>query len=331
MHRIISLSALMLVLISASFAQKAEVIIFTENGEKFTAYLNGVQINQAHAANVTLPDLTSEFYQLRTDFEDSSLPDMTTNMAAEPGMQTTYKVKLNNKGKYVLKLQSHTPMGSAPAPVAESYSSPSQPVVIEEERVAETVKFEAPIETTTITTTTTSTMPSGEKVEMSINIDGFDMGVSMDVSGMGVEMEQTESFTTTSTTTRTTSGYETFDNEEVEIIETSDIAYNGYNGPTGCDFPSQDPGFDRLLENIKSKSFADSKMTLAKQYASSKCLLAEEVVEIMKTFDFEDDRLEFAKFAFTRTYNQGDYYLVNEAFQFELTIDDLNEYLETQR
>ncbi len=329
MYRIIALSTLMLALISTSIAQKSEVIIFTENGEKFTAYLNGIQVNQVPEVNVTMPDLTADFYQLRADFEDSSLPDMTTNMPAEAGMQTTFKIKLNNKGKYVLRLQSQTALTSKPAPAAQNYSSYSEPAVKEEVRAVGTVKTQPTVETTTVTTTSSSTTPSGEKVEMNISIDGFDMGVSMDVSGM--EMEEPETITTTSTITRTSNGFDIYDEEDIEIVDGGEVTYNGYNGPTGCSFPSQDPGFDRLLENIKSKSFADSKMTLAKQYTSSKCLLAEEVAEIMKTFDFEDDRLEFAKFAYTNTYDQGNYYLVNEAFQFELTIDDLNDYLENQR
>jgi hypothetical protein len=45
-------------------------------------------------------------------------------------------------------------------------------------------------------------------------------------------------------------------------------------------------------------------------------------------FDFEDTRLDFAKFAWEYVYDKDNYYLVNDAFEFELTIDELNEFLE---
>jgi len=329
MNKFIALSTLMFCLILSSSAQTAEAILFTENGEKFTAFLNGVQANQAPSVNVSISDLNAEFYQLRVDFEDATLSDMTANISAPLGMQTTYKIKLNNKGKYVARLQSQNALSSQTAAQEAPVTKPdfavtesTKEVVIERE--------EAPSsETTTITTTSTQTKPNGEKVEMNVSIDGIQMGVSMNMSGM--EMEESETITTTSSSTiSTNTGSNGFDVEEEEII-VENISYNGYRGNTGCDFPSQDPGFDRLLSNIKAKDFADSKMTLAKQYANSKCLLAEEVTEIMRTFDFEDDRLEFAQFAYSHTYDQDNYYLVNEAFEFEMTIDELNEYLESKR
>jgi hypothetical protein len=37
--------------------------------------------------------------------------------------------------------------------------------------------------------------------------------------------------------------------------------------------------------------------------------------------------LEFAKFAYAYTYDQGNYYKVNDVFGFESSIRDLEEYL----
>jgi hypothetical protein len=48
---------------------------------------------------------------------------------------------------------------------------------------------------------------------------------------------------------------------------------------------------------------------------------------MMHCFDFEATRLDFAKFAYGRTFDIGNYYMVNDAFTFETSIDDLNRYI----
>jgi hypothetical protein len=53
-------------------------------------------------------------------------------------------------------------------------------------------------------------------------------------------------------------------------------------------------------------------------------------MKVMMTFDFEASKLDFAKYAYDFTYDQGNYYVVNDAFGFELTIDELNDYLESK-
>jgi hypothetical protein len=44
----------------------------------------------------------------------------------------------------------------------------------------------------------------------------------------------------------------------------------------------------------------------------------------MKLFDFEATKLTYAKFAYNHTYDIGNYYKVNDAFDFESSVDDLN-------
>lgn len=101
----------------------------------------------------------------------------------------------------------------------------------------------------------------------------------------------------------------------------------GYNGPVGCYRPMDEMAFQKAKETIKSKAFEDSKLTIAKQIASNNCLLARQVKEIMQLFSYETTRLEFAKFAYRYTYDIGNYYLVNDAFQYESSIEELNRFL----
>jgi hypothetical protein len=50
----------------------------------------------------------------------------------------------------------------------------------------------------------------------------------------------------------------------------------------------------------------------------------------MKVFDFEETRLDFAKKSYSYVFDPNAYYKVNDAFEFELSIEELDEYLERQ-
>jgi len=82
--------------------------------------------------------------------------------------------------------------------------------------------------------------------------------------------------------------------------------------------------FDAAEITISKASFDNSKLTIAKQIASSNCLLASQIRDIMRIFAFESTRLEFAKFAYAFCYDKGNYFLVNNAFTFSSSIDELN-------
>ncbi|MBK9515283.1 MAG: DUF4476 domain-containing protein, partial [Flavobacteriales bacterium] len=48
------------------------------------------------------------------------------------------------------------------------------------------------------------------------------------------------------------------------------------------------------------------------------------------TFSFEDSKLDFAKYAYDRTYDIGNYFKVNDAFTFESSMDELNEFIQAR-
>ena len=92
-----------------------------------------------------------------------------------------------------------------------------------------------------------------------------------------------------------------------------------------------DNDFQGVKQSISSKSFEDSKLTMAKQVLNSNCLFSSQVKEIMMLFSFEDTRLELAKAGYGNTYDIGNYYKVNDAFTFESSIDELNAYINSGR
>lgn len=306
-------------------AQKMGAIVFSENGEKFTLYLNGVAQNDTPQTNVNLGELELQAYQARVDFEDPTLADFSNNnFMLHPGFTVSYMIKINRKGKYVLRFQSETAYQEI-IPMEEPAIAPPPPTstqIVETEKTDIAVANETTTTTQTVTTTTkVGDSPSKEKVGVSMTAPGVNVtfGVDMDVD-MDSEMTITES--TTTTTTTSTSGVTT--PRMTRPVEEEVVPVNG------CYGPADGVTFGNLKRSINSKDFEDSKMTIAKQAIPKKCLTSSQIKELMMMMDFEDTKLELAKFAYDHVYDQDNYYMVNDAFEFELTIDELMEYLETK-
>lgn len=101
----------------------------------------------------------------------------------------------------------------------------------------------------------------------------------------------------------------------------------GYNGPIGCPVPMSLQEFQSAKTTISLKTFESSKITIAKQIAGANCLLSSQVKEIMILFGFEGTKIEFAKFAYPRTYDKGNFFMVNDAFDFDSSIGELNKFI----
>lgn len=107
----------------------------------------------------------------------------------------------------------------------------------------------------------------------------------------------------------------------------SPVYLQGYDGPVGCPAPMSAQEFQYVKNTINSKPFESGKITIAKQVSGSKCLFSSQVKEIMLLFSFEGTKIEFAKFAYEHTYDKGNYFIVNEAFEFDSSIDELNRFV----
>lgn len=293
------------------YAQNGNVILFTENGEKFTAILNGLRQNETPQTNVKITGLNANWYKLKIIFQDTKLGEKAFNLGCEPGNESTFVVKKNSKGEYILRPISQVPIAEAP------------PTPKEQTVVVYNAGTEPAGETQTVThqtTTTTHSTGTSENVNVSMGINmGSDGGnVNMNMSGM--DPNATTHTTTTTTTTVTHTSTSTMD----PPVSPPPVYLLGYTGAIGCPVPMSPSEFEDFKSTVSSKSFEDTKLTIAKQVTGNGCLLASQVREVMRLFDFEATKLTYAKFAYNHTYDIGNYYKVNDAFDFESSVDDLN-------
>ncbi|MEY2829019.1 MAG: hypothetical protein RIQ33_877 [Bacteroidota bacterium] len=333
------LSTIVLISISTTLlAQKGNLILFTEEGEKFTVVMNGVQQNASPETNVVIRKMPMGLYIVKIIFDDKNLGVVNDKINITPDHERTFNIRKKKEtmiekrmreeasiikdGKkpgalperYVIRLVSDNVMPLNPPP-----PMPNQQVIIYGQApTTAIINDNDVVHQSTTTTTTTTTNGNPDDVNINMNIGGMGAGININTNGMGGTT--TTHQTTTVTHTNTASNYP-------PTTETRVIYVDGYNGPIGCPRPMNTEEFASAKQSIASKTFEDSKLQIAKQIVGANCCTAAQVRSIMKIFTFEQSKLDFAKFAYTYTYDQKNYYKVNDAFEFESSISELNSYL----
>ncbi|MDD3875890.1 MAG: DUF4476 domain-containing protein [Bacteroidales bacterium] len=352
--------SIFLIIALNGFSQSASLTIFSQDGEKFWVIMNGIRQNQTPSTNVVVTGLTENNYRVKIIFEDEAIAAIDKNISpvGVDGLYSqTQVIRKDRKGKYVLKMSSFEEVSAA------------QPAGNSSQVFVPYTTQERPVATQTVTTTQTNeTIQTSGVVQTNISADDdrastgvtirdpetgevINVDVDMGVNGIGMDMKTPEgdvgvnmnvdmrdnsgrvtTTTTTTTSVTTSTAVDSRDWDEMPPVnQPPTYVLPGYNGPVGCPMPMSDADFNMAKNTISSKTFEDSKLTIAKQITSSNCLLSRQVKEIMSLFSFEDSKLTFAKHAYTYTFDIGNYYIVNDAFTFEMTIDELNEFISNQR
>lgn len=84
-----------------------------------------------------------------------------------------------------------------------------------------------------------------------------------------------------------------------------------------------------ILRVLRKESFDDTKLAAARQFVQSARgrITSKQVLEITKTFSFENAKLDFAKAAYAATQDPWNYHVVYEAFAFPSTRESLIKYI----
>ena len=300
-------NVLLLLLLSVlsvnSFAQGNSISIFSEDGFPFYLIMNGIRQNDNPETNVRMDNLDQDYYASKIIFADNTIPDidkkylMVSSDDCFP-CSVTYKIKTSNKGAVVMKPFNFSQVFVPPPPnvTVVSYNTVPKPAPI----------FGVNMQVTETTTTTTN--DNYDNVNVGIGIGGVDFGMNVNIND-GWDGESSS----TTTTTTTVVGAPVV--QQVVVYE-----------EPGC-IPMSDSDVRGLMGSLENQSFSDGKMNVAKQAVGSNCVYAGQVKQIMSAFTFEDDKLEFAKFAYGSTVDQNNYWKVNDAFDYSSTVDELNDYL----
>lgn len=114
------------------------------------------------------------------------------------------------------------------------------------------------------------------------------------------------------------------------IVPNNNPGYNNVPPQNGGLMPPPAMGmsqyeFGEVKAMIEKESFDSSRLTLAKQVVAGNLMTASQITEICQIFSFENNALEFAKYAYSYCIDPNRYYLVNQAFKYESSKRELNE------
>ena len=275
------------------------ITIFSEDGDRFFLVLNGVKQNPSAQANVRVDGLTNDYYNAKVIFEDGTKPEISKNipvkdMGTGQFGEMTYKIKKNKDGELKIRYYSATPVPVNYTPPADMYSMHyGQP---------------APATTVSQTTVTTTSGNSGNG------------SVSFGTPGGGVNINIQDPNGTTTTQTTTTTTYN-------QSSQGGGVGIQPITANSGCQYPMERGSFGSAKATVANASFEDTKLSTAKSILASNCMSTDQVMAICQLFGFEETKLAFAKFAYSKTTDPGNYFKVSNIFSFDASKTDLNNFI----
>ncbi|MEM6524738.1 MAG: DUF4476 domain-containing protein [Bacteroidota bacterium] len=285
----------LLTLATQQLLSQSNLVFFTEEGENFTLYVSGSQINDTPQSRVTATGITSDFAQIKVKFDVEGAPELKQNMMIDANMVITAIIKKNKKGRYVFRGVSSVPV----------------------ENNTQTIRVAEIRETTSSTPSQTSSSTVQTTTSTNSNSASIGVNVSANNTGLNLNVNVNDQFTET----------------EAQPIEThqsgSPTSQPAQTSEPDCTKMSSD-GFNRASSSIKNKSFSDEKMTVFKQIARSHCMSVSQIKRFMELFTYEEGKLGVAKLAYTNCTNRENYYELNDALTYSESVEALNEFLENQ-
>ena len=303
-----------------NFAQSS-LTIFSEDGYRFYLILNGQKQNNVAMTNVRIDGLAQPQYAVKILFEDPSKPEISKNIpVVDPGTNdfadVTYKIKTNKDGELKMRYFSATPVVPNYVPPADVYVMHyGQPAPPPPPGMGGTT-----VTQTTVTQTTGTTGMGGANISVGGGMGGVNMNINISdpVLGGGT----TTTTRTTTTTTSTDMGY------------TNGGGYHDNPPPppppsrgNNCRFAMDASSFRSAKETVTKASFDETKLSTAKTILTSNCMSTDQVIAICNLFSFEASKLDFAKYAYERCTDRGNYFKVGNIFSFDASRTELNEYI----
>jgi hypothetical protein len=321
MKKIVTIfTGILLMCIAAHGQNKLNLIIFSEDGDQFFAYINGIKQNERPESNVKVTNLTAPNISLRIEFNDKSLPQLKQNMALEMGYEHTAKIVRDMKKQLKLRYFGQTPIdevSNAGMATVEYHAADNSAAAAEPQTTGNTI---------TSTTTTTTYNNGGGAVNINVAVPG----ISMNMTGMDPNAGNINS-TTSTTVTKSSSSSSSYSSSGSETHQPKG-QHNQQVAATkaGCTTAMAPASFTTMKKSVEAKPFSDTKMSTAKVATKNACLSVEQVKEIGKLFMMDEEKLAYAEFAYDYCVDKANYYLVSDIFSFSGTTEDFNKFLESK-
>lgn len=123
--------------------------------------------------------------------------------------------------------------------------------------------------------------------------------------------------------------------ETTEVIETTEglatestttTTIKTTTGPS----PMDDKTFTAAKRSVSEESFESSKLRRVKQISDANYLLSSQVKELLELLNFESSKLEYAQYAYDKTYDQANYDVAKEGLKHSKSKETLTAFLKNK-
>ncbi len=316
MKKNVFLTLIALLAIANVFAQNSfNLVVFSEDGEPFYAYVNGIKQNEKPETNIKITDLNTTNLNLRVVFENKANPQLKQNFMLENGFEHTINLKRNLKKVMKMRYFAKTPLESVV----------NSDVTTIPYHTTETPTGSS-VENTQVTTITGS--PSNGSTTTNSNNTSVTISAG-GIINMNMQVNETQSSSSSTTINNsTTTSTVTPKKSQVGSSHTLPVEPNPATINTGCSAPISSVAYEKMKKTINDKPFSDTKMSTAKIATKNACLSTEQIAGICKLFSMDDDRLEYAKYAYDACVDKANLYHLSEVFSFNTTTEEFNAFLQ---
>lgn len=329
--------------LGTSLLAQGSLIVFSENGERFSLYVNGQQVSVTPGTNARFDGINTEFVQTRVVFEEPAFGEFNKGVMVAPTKEVTYAIRQNNKGKWTYRYVSEAPAGStAPAVTRTPVDGDGS---MNQGNMGGSMNGNVQGGSTTTTTTTGGNQGNGSvaiSFGVNANDNGMGMGVNMNVNdGMGNGNVNMSSTTTTTTTTsggnmghmgNQDDGWDEMDDNQGSASSGSG-RYEMAERDIFCVNGMWDNEYRQGVATIKDQSFEEEMLNSAKRMADSKCFSLAQVKGVMELFTYDETKLNFAIYVYRRVgkSERENYYTLTSNFTFSKTKSEFDEFLKWAR
>lgn len=310
----------------AQWRPTGNLTVFSEDGLPFYLILNGERYNDVAQTNIRIEELPNPYYNCKIIFADRSLPELSKSavqIADENNVMqdVTYRIKRDNKGRNVLRFYSFVP-------AQQNMVRPGNCAVY---------RFGAP-----------NVMIAGPGFVAKSNLRGSNL--DLNVAGNSISINTPGGGMISANSSYSDSREYTYQNDSRygngrmendrryndnryddgrQRRNNNDRYDNGGRG--GCRTAMNAADFNEARNSIASSSFDDTRLSTAKQIVSANCLSAAQISTLLSVFSFEASKLDFAKYAYPFCVDKNNYFKINNAFTFESSKTELNNYVQSMR
>ena len=110
-----------------------------------------------------------------------------------------------------------------------------------------------------------------------------------------------------------------------------DGQWGDYDNHPAIERGMDDRQFSMVLQSISKEWLETNKLKSATQIVTANSLTTAQVKQLVLMFNFESNKLDLAKSAYRNTVDKRNYFMINDAFSFNSSKDDLARYIRNFR